>query len=62
VKGSAAVGRVKVSADGDGVVSHAGAGMLREVADLSGLSSQVTAALADTYKPKLIRVWGGFVV
>jgi hypothetical protein len=37
-----------VSADGWGVVSHAGAGMLREVADLTGLSSQVTAALADT--------------
>lgn len=47
---SAAVSRVKVSADGRGVVSHAGVGMLREVADLTGLSSQVTAALADTYK------------
>ena len=32
------------------MVSHAGAGMLREVADLTGLSSQVTAALADTYQ------------
>jgi hypothetical protein len=40
---------VKVSADGQGVVSHAGVGMLREVADLSGLSKQVTAGLADTY-------------
>jgi hypothetical protein len=40
---------VKVSADGQGVVSHAGVGLLREVADLTGLSSQVTAALADTY-------------
>jgi hypothetical protein len=30
------------------VVSHAGAGMLREVADLTGLSSHVTAVLADT--------------
>jgi Transposase DDE domain group 1 len=49
VKSSAAFCRVKVSADGHGVVSHAGVGMLREVADLSGLSSQVTAALADTY-------------
>ena len=46
---NAAVGRVKVSADGQGVVSHAGVGMLREVADLSGLSKQVTAGLADTY-------------
>ena len=38
----------KVSADGHGVVSHAGIGMLRELADLTGLSAQVTAALADT--------------
>ena len=49
MKGSAAVSRVKVSADGHGVVSHAGAGMLREVADLAARSAQVTAALADTY-------------
>ncbi|WP_407938680.1 transposase [Mycobacterium lacus] len=41
---------MKVSADGAGVVSHAGVGMLREVADLTGLSSQVTAVLADTYR------------
>jgi hypothetical protein len=41
---------VKVSADGRGVVSHAGVGMLREVADLTGLSGEVTAALADTYR------------
>jgi hypothetical protein len=41
---------VKVSADGHGVVSHAGMGLLRELADLTGLSAQVTAALADTYK------------
>ena len=50
VKSSAAISRVKVSADGHGVVSHAGLGMLRELADLSGLSAQVTAALADTYR------------
>src|SRR5258707_8369203 len=50
VKSSAAVSRVKVSADGHGVVSHAGVGMLRELADLTGLSAQVTAALADTYR------------
>jgi len=58
VKGSAAVGRVKVSADGHGVVSHAGAGLLREVADLTGLSSQVTAALADTYRGPWIHAPG----
>lgn len=42
--------RVKVSADGQGVVSHAGMGLLRELADRTGLSVQVTAALADTYR------------
>ena len=50
VNSSAAVCRVKVSADGYGVVSHAGMGLLRELADLTGLSSQVTAVLADTYR------------
>jgi hypothetical protein len=41
--------RVKVSADGRGVVSHAGVGMLRELAYDTGLVAGVTAALADTY-------------
>jgi len=50
VKGSAAVSRAKVSADGTDVVSHAGVDMLREVADLTGLSSQVTTVLADNYR------------
>ncbi|HEY0805476.1 MAG TPA: IS1380 family transposase [Pseudonocardiaceae bacterium] len=50
MKSIAARPRVKVSADGHGVVSHAGVGMLREVAELTGLSVQVTAALADTYR------------
>jgi len=50
VKNIAAAPRVKVSADGHGVVSHAGMGMLRELADRTGLSAQVTAALADTYR------------
>jgi hypothetical protein len=58
VKSSAAVSRVKVSADGRGVVSHAGVGMLRELADLTGLSAQVTAALADTYKGPWIHAPG----
>jgi Transposase DDE domain group 1 len=49
-EGYAAVSRVKVSADGHGVVSHAGVGMLRELAELTGLSAQVTAVLADTYR------------
>jgi Transposase DDE domain group 1 len=50
VKNIAAAPRVKVSADGHGVVSHAGMGILRELADRTGLSAQVTAALADTYR------------
>jgi hypothetical protein len=55
----AGVRRVKVSADGHGVVSHAGVGMLREVADLTGLSAQVTAALADTYRGPWVHDPGG---
>ena len=50
MKNIAVASRVKVSADGHGVVSHAGMGMLRELADRTGLSRQVTAALADTYR------------
>jgi Transposase DDE domain group 1 len=50
VKNIAVARRVKVSADGRGVVSHAGMGLLRELADRTGLSAQVTAALADTYR------------
>lgn len=42
--------RVKVSADGAGVVFHAGVGLLREVAEYTGLVEVVTAALAETYK------------
>ena len=55
---SAAVSRMKVSADGGGVVSHAGVGLLREVADLTGLSSQVTTVLADTYRGPWIHAPG----
>jgi hypothetical protein len=50
VKSIAVRPRVKVSADGHGVVSHAGVGMLRELAELTGLSAGVTAALSDTYR------------
>jgi Transposase DDE domain group 1 len=42
--------RVKVSADGRGVVSHAGAGLLRELAAGTGLAGAVTGALLDTYR------------
>ena len=50
MKGIASARRVKVSADRHGVVSHTGMGVLRELADMTGLSAQVTAALADTYQ------------
>jgi len=49
VKSIAAVPRVKVSADGHGVVSHAGVGMLREVAGLTGLSWQVATPTTFDY-------------
>jgi hypothetical protein len=42
--------RVKVSADGAGVVSHAGAGLLREVATGTGLAAGITKALIGTYR------------
>lgn len=41
--------RVKVSADGKGVVSHAGVGLLREMAEVTGLVEAVSGALIDTY-------------
>ena len=50
MKSIAVTSRVKVSADGHGVVSHAGMAMVRELADRTGLSAQVTAVLADTYR------------
>jgi hypothetical protein len=50
VKRSKRVRRVVVSADGQGVVSHAGVGLLREMAQYTGLVEGVTDALLDTYK------------
>ena len=58
MKSIAAVPAVKVSADGRGVVSHAGMGLLRELAEVTGLSAQVTAVLADTYKGPWIHAPG----
>jgi len=42
--------RVQVSADGVGVVSHAGVGLLREIAEYTGLVDGVNAVLADAYR------------
>ena len=41
--------RVKVSADGVGVVSHAGVGLLREMAESTGLVDAVSGVLVDAY-------------
>ena len=49
MKRSRRSGRVKVSADGKGVVSHAGVALLREMAEQTGLVDGVTTALIDTY-------------
>ena len=53
------VRRVRVSADGAGVVSHAGVGLLREVAELTGLIENVTEALASI--PRRVRAPGVLV-
>jgi hypothetical protein len=50
VKRSGKRARVKVSADGRGVVSHAGTALLRELAGETGLVSAVTGALIGTYR------------
>lgn len=42
--------RPVVTADGHGVVSHAGVGLLRELAEETGLAGGITTVLLDTYK------------
>jgi len=44
--------RVKVSADGKGVVSHAGIGLLRDMAEATGLDQGISGALIDTYRTR----------
>lgn len=50
VKSVASARRVTISTDGRGLVPHAGMGLLRELADATGLCAQVTAVLADAYR------------
>ena len=50
MKRSARPSRVRVTADGEGVVSHAGVELLRELARFSGLTGAWDAALISTYK------------
>ena len=44
------LGRVVLTADGAGVVSHAGAGLLREMATETGLVGAWDSVLLGTYK------------
>ena len=46
VKATAGVGTVEVSADGEGLVSHAGVALVVELADLVGLTGALSDALA----------------
>jgi hypothetical protein len=48
VKQKLRVGTVEVTADGEGLVSHAGAALLVELADRIGLTSGLSGALAST--------------
>ncbi|WP_405065360.1 IS1380 family transposase [Kribbella sp. NBC_01510] len=50
MKRSKGVRRFKVSADGKGLVSHAGTALLRELASETGLVAGWTAALSDAYR------------
>ncbi len=50
MKRSGRPGKVRVSADGEGVVSHAGAELLREMAGFSGLIDAWDRVLLGTYK------------
>jgi hypothetical protein len=50
VKGNRRARRVKVSADGVGLVSRAGVALLRELTEDTGLVQGWTGALLDTYK------------
>ena len=59
VKRSGGGRRVKVSADGRGVVSHAGTALLRELAVETGLAGEVTATLIDTSLLEHSIVWIG---
>jgi hypothetical protein len=48
VKATARLGTVEVTADGEGLVSHAGAALLVELADRAGLTEGLSQALAET--------------
>jgi len=53
---------VEVTADGAGIVSHAGAMLLRELADEAGLTEGFTAALIGGYRGRPIHAPGRVLV
>jgi hypothetical protein len=58
VKPMARFGTVEVTADGEGLVSHAGVALLVELADRVGLTDGMSAALADTRERRSVHVPG----
>ena len=54
--------RPVVTADGTGIVSHAGAALLRELADEAGLTAGWTGALLGTYKGAPVHLPGRVLV
>lgn len=50
MKSTTRLPQVEVTADGAGIVSHAGAALLRELADTSGLTAGWTKAVIGTYR------------
>ncbi len=48
VKPTTRVGTVEVTADGEGLVSHAGMGLLAELSDRTGLTAALSDALTGT--------------
>jgi len=48
VKPKARLGTVEVTADGEGLVSHAGTALLAELADRAGLTAGLSEALSGT--------------
>lgn len=62
MKRSGRLARMKVTADGEGVASHAGTELLRELAGFTGLIDAWDAALIDTYKGMPIHFPGSVLV
>ncbi len=62
MKTTTQVPRVEVTADGAGIVSHAGAVLLRELADVSGLTEGFTAALIGGYRGRPVHAPGRVLV